>query len=102
MADNDPTPIIRKRGKAATAAQVADEFVQLEKKRQMMSKWMAKRPKRLRQPTLNLFLADESDEEEQAAGSRQAASEGKTSTGMGSHAVSAPRLAGPVLMVEPI
>lgn len=65
----------------------------------MMSKGLAKKPKKLRHITLNLFLDDESDEEEQADGS---AARSKQVANVESHAINAPSLAGPVLMDEPI
>lgn len=74
----------------------AEEAEKLEKKKRLKSKELARRPKKLKQQTLNLFLEDESTEEQEehaggsAAGSRQATSDEKISTGKGSQAASLP------------
>lgn len=81
------------RDKAVIVAQAADKADQPEKKKPMRSKELARKPKKLKQQTLNLYLEDESDEEEPAgvndAGSWQAASAKKASTGKGSQTASA-------------
>lgn len=89
LADFDLSQTVRKRGNTIGIAQAAEEAEQPERKRRMKSKKLAKRPKKLKQQTLNLFLEDESaDEQEESArgsspGSRQAVSAEKTSTRKG-------------------
>lgn len=83
LADNDLTRTIRKRGRTV-------ETSQCRRGRE------AREEKKLKQQTLNLFLEDESTEEQEehaggsAAGSRQATSDEKISTGKGSQAASLP------------
>lgn len=86
--DNDPTPIVCKRGKAVASAQFAQAAAEPDQpalKRKMMTKETApKRSKKLKQPRISMFLDDEDDEEvaaNDAAGERQPASVGVGSTG---------------------